>query len=122
MKFDYRNGLLYLPISVHYDSEITLTGIIDTGSAGTVVDVDCFNIDLLSCNARAVVVYGVGGSQEAFVQTVDFVKIGDSEVKDIEIEFCDLKDDFGFEAIIGSNLLDKLGAIIDYKQKEIFFA
>jgi hypothetical protein len=122
MKFDYRNGLLYLPISVHYDSEITLTGIIDTCSAGTVVDVDCFNIDLLSRNARAVVVYGVGGSQEAFVQTVDFVSIGDSRVKDIEIEFCDLKDDFGFEAIIGSNLLDKLGAVIDYQKKEIFFS
>lgn len=122
MKFDYRGGLLYLPITIHYDSETTLTGIIDTGSAGTVVDVDCFNIDYLSRNARAVVVHGVGGSQEAFVQTVEFVRIGEQKVEDIEIEFCDLKDDFGFEAIIGSNLLDKLGAIIDYPKREIFFS
>ncbi len=50
MKFEYRNGLLYLPISVRYDKLIELIGIIDTGSAGTAVDVDKFNIDLLSRN------------------------------------------------------------------------
>ena len=122
MKFDFRGGLLYLPISVFYDSCVELVGIIDTGSAGTVAEVDRFNIDFLSRNARIVTVCGVGGEQEAFAQTVSSVKIGGFEVKNFEIEFCDLKDDFGFEAIIGSDLLDKLGAIINFQKKEIEFA
>lgn len=121
MKFEYRNGLLYLPISVYYDSNIELIGIVDTGSGGTAVEVECFNIDLLSRNARAVTLWGVGGKQEAFAQTVSSVKIGQIEVKNFEIEFCDLKDDFGFDAVIGSNLLDKLGAVIDFQKREIEF-
>jgi hypothetical protein len=38
-----------------------------------------------------------------------------------EIEFRDLKDDFGFEAVIGSDLLDTLGAVINFQTKEIEF-
>ena len=122
MKFEFRGGLLYLPISVFYDSSIELIGIIDTGSGGTAVEVDRFNIDLLSRNARTVTLRGVGGKQDAFAQTVSSVKIGQHEAINFEIEFCDLKDDLGFEAVIGSDLLDKLGAIIDYQKKEIHFA
>jgi len=121
VKFEYRNGLLYLPISVYYDSNIELIGIVDTASGGTAVEVERFNIDLLSRNARAVTLWGVGGKQEAFAQTVSSVKIGQIEVKNFEIEFCDLKDDFGFDAVIGSNLLDKLGAVIDFQKREIEF-
>ena len=121
MKFEFRHGLLYLPVSIFYDSDIELTGIIDTGSGGTAVDVDRFNIDILSRNARAVTLRGLGGTQDAFVQTVTSIKIGHYEIKNFEIEFCDLKDDLGFEAVIGSDLLDRLGAVIDYQNKEIRF-
>jgi hypothetical protein len=48
MKFEIKDDLLYLPITIFYDREITFTGIIDTGSAGTVVEVDDVGIDLLS--------------------------------------------------------------------------
>lgn len=97
-------------------------GIIDTGSGGTAVEVDRFNINLLSRNARTVTLRGVGGKQDAFAQTVSSVRIGEFEAKDFEIEFCDLKDDFGFEAVVGSDLLDKLGAVIDYGKREINFS
>ena len=40
MKFEFRDGLLYLPLIVHYDVEVSLIGISDTGSAGTVVDIE----------------------------------------------------------------------------------
>jgi hypothetical protein len=122
MKFEYRNGLLYLPISVFYDTSVELIGIIDTGSAGTAVEVGRFNIDLLSRNGRAITLHGVGGTQDAFAQTVSSVRIGEFEARDFEIEFRDLKDDFGFEAVVGSDLLDKLGAVIDYGKREINFS
>lgn len=122
MKFEYRDGLLYLPISVSYDRSIELIGIIDTGSAGTAVNVDRFSIDLLSRNGRAITLHGVGGTQDAFIQTVSSVKIGTFEAKNFELEFCDIEEHFGFEAIIGSNLLDALNAVIDYGKREINFS
>ncbi len=122
MKFEYREGLLYLPLTVSYNSEITLNGIIDTGSAGTVVEVEDFSIELLSRDGCMVTMIGVGGIQEAFAQTVSQVSIGEFSVKNLEIEFSNLKEDFGFSAIIGSNLLDALQAVIDYSKREIHFS
>ncbi len=121
MKFKLRGGLLYLPVSIVYESQVELIGIIDTGSAGTVVEIDRFDIDLLSRNARVITMCGVGGTQEAFAQTVSKISIGNALVENFELEFCDLKEDFGSEAIIGSDLLDKLGAVIDYDNREISF-
>ena len=121
MKFEFRNGLLYLPLSICYDGLVELIGIIDTGSAGTAVDVSRFNIDLLSRNGRSITLHGVGGTQDAFVQTVTRVTVGGFEANDFEIEFCDLKDSFGFEAIIGGDLLMALGAVIDYTACDISF-
>lgn len=121
MRFEIRDDLLYLPITIFYDREITFSGIIDTGSAGTVVEVDDVSIDFLSRNARPIRMVGVGGIQEGFAQTLSSVSLGGFSVKDFEIEFCNLKDDFGFDAIIGSNLLKALGAVIDYNTCEISF-
>lgn len=121
MKFEIKDDLLYLPITIFYDREITFTGIIDTGSAGTVVEVDDVSIDHLSRNARPIRMVGVGGIQEGFAQTLSSVSLGEFSVKDFEIEFCNLREDFGFDAIIGSNLLKALGAVIDYTTCEITF-
>ena len=64
---------------------------------------------------------GVGGRQEVISQPVPKVSIGGIDVPNYEIQFCDLWDDFEFEAIIGSDLLEKLGAVIDYPNREIVF-
>ena len=122
MKFEYRDGLLYLPISVFYDRSTELIGIVDTGSASTAVEVEEFNVDLLSRGGRMVTRVGVGGFQESFAQTVSQVSIGEFSVENFEIDFCNLKDDFGFSAIIGSDLLDALDAVIDYGKREINFS
>ncbi len=42
-------------------------------------------------------------------------------IPDFDVQFCDLVDQFQFEAIIGSELLEKLGAVIDYPKREITF-
>lgn len=111
MKFEYRRGLLYIPISILYDTSIELMALIDTGSAGTAINVNRFNIDLLSRNGQSITLHGIGGTQDAFVQTVSSVKVGSFSVNEFEVEFCDIEAErFGFEAIIGSNLFDALKA------------
>jgi hypothetical protein len=64
---------------------------------------------------------GVGGIQEGFAQVLSRVSLGDFSVEDFEVEFCNLRENFGFNAIIGSNLLKALGAVIDYTNCEITF-
>ena len=122
MKFELVGGLLYAELSIFYESEVKLFAIIDTGSAGTAVDIDKFNINPHRLGSRLVEIVGVGGCQDVICQPVSKLKIGGIEVFNYEIQFCDLWDQFQFEAIIGSELLDKLGAIIDYPKQEIVFA
>jgi hypothetical protein len=121
VKFEIVGSLLYSEISVFYESEKTLLAMIDTGSAGTVADIDKFNIDPHRLGSRIVDIVGVGGRQEVLAQTVSKLGIGGVEVANYEIQFCDLWNQFKFEAIIGSDLLEKLGAIIDYPAREIVF-
>jgi hypothetical protein len=122
VKFELIGGLIYVPISINYTDQINLHGIIDTGSAGTVVDINKFDINLLAEDAKVITIRGVGGTQEAFVQKVSSVSLGPKTLKDFEIEFCDLYDEFGLDAIIGGDLLLETGAVIDYSKQEISFS
>ena len=94
---------------------------IDTGSAGTAADIDRFNIDPLMPGSKIVGITGVGGYQDVISQPVSKLSIGGIEVPNFEIQFCDLWDQFQFEAIIGSKLLEMLGAVIDFPKREIVF-
>jgi hypothetical protein len=121
VNFEIVGGLLYAELSVFYESEVKLLAIIDTGSAGTAVDIDKFNINPHRLGSRLVEIVGVGGCQEVICQPISKLKIGGVEVINYEVQFCDLWNQFKFEAIIGSELLDHLGAIIDYTKREIVF-
>lgn len=120
-KFEIVSGLLLTKLSVFYESEVELTAMIDTGSAGTAVDIDKFPFDPMRAASRIVSLVGIGGRQEVIAQFVAGVEIGKQRVLDYEIQFCDLWERFQFEAIIGSDLLERLGATIDYPNREIRF-
>ena len=122
MKFEIKIGLLYAPISITYndDSElVSLNAMIDTGSAGTAVDIDRFNIDVLKPGSEMINLIGIGGRQEAIKQVVSRVGFGETELTNFEIQFCDLWDKYGFEAIVGGDVLEKLNAVIHYPYREI---
>ncbi len=121
MKFEYDGGLLYAELSILHGSEVKLRAMIDTGSAGTAVDIDRFQVDLHMPGSELVYIAGVGGRQEVISQTVSKLSIGDIDIPNYKVQFCDLWDQFQFEAIIGSELLEMLGAVIDYPKREIVF-
>lgn len=126
MKFEYVGGLLYAELSVFHGSEIIgsevkLRAMIDTGSAGTAADIDRFQIDPLLPGSQIVGTTGVGGSQDVISQPVAKLSIGGVHVLNYQVQFCDLWDQSQFEAIIGSDLLEMLGAVIDFPEREITF-
>ena len=76
MKIIERDGLIFLPITLKYGSKVYNINdcILDTGSAGTVID-----IDLIQFNPKIPAVlkrlHGIGGHQDVVAQNVDFVRI-----------------------------------------------
>lgn len=120
-EFKLRSGLIYMPLSLVYGNvRLSLSAIVDTGSAGTAIDINL--IQLERCRpSRIVEISGIGGSQDVVIQDVEELEFCDQIVKSFPIEFGDIESTFGFNAIVGSDLLDAIGAVIDYKQHQIFF-
>ena len=122
MKLDWRSGLIYLPVAVTYKERLQFEAIVDTGSAGTVFDIDLFDIELLTRNPRIIKIVGVGGAQDVLQQTVEEISIGAISIEKFPAQFGDLENAFGIKGIIGGDTLNYLGAIIDYQAKEILFS
>lgn len=121
MKFEYVGGLLYTELSIFHGSEVKLRAMIDTGSAGTAADIDRFRINPHMPGSRIIGVTGVGGYQDVISQPVSKLSIGGVDIPNYRVQFCDLWNQYKFEAIIGSELLEQLGAVIDYPKREINF-
>lgn len=119
MKFELSERLIIVPLIVSYrGTEIQANALVDTGSAGTAVDINLVKLDR-RCPARIVEITGVGGRQDVIIHKTDNISFCGAQVTDFEVEFGDISSHFGFDAIIGADLLDFLGVCIDYKRREI---
>ncbi len=121
IRFEIRGGLLYVPISIrHCEQQSTLNSIVDTGSAGSAVDTNCLRPNF-ERDARFAEIVGVGGRQPALIQSVDRIAIGDLCLEDFPIEFADLENSFGVQAILGNDILVRYGALINYQANTLSF-
>jgi hypothetical protein len=117
--FELSEGLIIMPLSVVYGrTEVHARALVDTGSGGTAVDINLVELDR-RCPARIVEIAGVGGKQDVIIHKADAINFCGVKVSDFEVEFGDITSSFGFDAIVGSDLLDFLGVCIDYEQREI---
>ena len=122
IQFELVDGLIVVPAFFYYrQSEIVANCLVDTGSAGTAVDIDLVKLDY-SRPSRIVEIAGIGGNQEVVIQRIDNVDFCKRQVKNFEVQFGDIASKFGFNAIIGSDLLNALGVCIDYERKEILLS
>ncbi len=123
MKFKFRDGLIWVSIELVYEGKsCTINNcIIDTGSGTTAVDIDFveFNYRKPALVKRLL---GIGGgTQEVVSQPVDKLKVGQVELKNIEIEFGDLQEELGINGFIGNDILSRFTITIDYSQEHIDF-
>ena len=119
IKFELSRGLILLPLSVRYNGiQLDLKALVDTGSGGTALDINLVSLNR-HCQSRIVEVAGVGGNQDVIIHQTESVKFCGYTVSKFEVEFGDIASKFGFDAIVGSDLLDRLGICINYKQHEI---
>lgn len=121
MKFELKKGLIWIPILLNYEGkQIKIEKcILDTGSATTAIDIDFvdFNYQKPSLIRR---LCGLGGgTQEVICQKADSLTIGNTELEDIEIEFGDIKEDFGIHGFLGNDILKQFTLTINFLNQEI---
>ncbi len=92
----------------------------DTGSAGTIIDVDLipFNPKIPSILKR---LHGIGGHQDVVAQPVDFIQIENCLLENILVEFGDIKNSYSINGILGTNLLRFMNLYLNFNQQEIEF-
>lgn len=116
MKFEFRQGLIWVPVILQFEGKLVEVDdcILDTGSASTAIDIDLveFNYHKPAYLKR---LRGLGGgTQEVVSQKIDLFQIGNQPFHNIEIEFGDIKADFGINGFIGTDILSRLNFIVDF--------
>jgi hypothetical protein len=124
MKFDLRNGLIWISIQIEYEGEnIDIDNcILDTGSATTAVDMDLveFNYKKPSFVKRLV---GIGGgTQEVINQEVNKITIDHKSLENVEIEFGDIQADLGINGFIGTDILRHFDIDIKFSTQEVYLS
>ena len=126
MKIEYREGLLFISIDLVYQSRRkTINNIvIDTGASETIISSDIVeDLDIFADpNDKIVSYYGVGGSMHnAFVKTIDEIKIGESKIKKAKVDFglIDINDEIN--GLLGLDILIDTKVIIDLKNMILKF-
>jgi len=124
MKICVHDGLPFTKVllkhqgkSVEADRVLT-----DSGSAGTVFDVDKLaKIDLLPESDDVIrTVFGIGGTEFVVEKNIDQISLMSLELKNFPIEIGSV--DYGFEmkGILGFNFLVRTKAVIDLGQLRIY--
>lgn len=121
MKFEFKNGLVWLPIQIKYSGKLIEISncILDTGSASTAIDIDCIDFDYQK-PAKIRRLFGIGnGTQEVVSQTVESLRLDNTIIKGVAIEFGNFKSKIGIDGFIGNDILSNFKLSIDYINKTI---
>jgi hypothetical protein len=115
IKFEIARGLLFVPVIVQQGKHTaSVKFIIDTGAAGSAIDISCLRPDF-SRPSRFAEISGVGGSDSVLIQDVDVIQFGAIRLEGIALQFSDLENSFGVQGIIGNNILNTFKADINYE-------
>lgn len=104
--------------------------LVDTGAGTSLLHLESAHRAKCEVGPLTEVVYGVAGETEAGWTDVPTLTFGESGFKDIQILAADLAEDLTPEEravdntedmLLGADLLERLEAVIDYRERRIFF-
>jgi hypothetical protein len=121
LNFRFVHGLIFMSIDVVYEGKTIKIDncILDTGSATTAVDIDLIDFNYRKPSEIKRLIGIGGGSQEVIAQSVDGIQINGKTLKNIQLEFGDLKEALGINGFIGNDVLSLFEVSISYKRQEI---
>jgi hypothetical protein len=121
MKFEFKDGLIWIPVFLEYEGkQIKIERcILDTGSSTTAIDIDFVDLNYQKPSfIRRLCGLG-GGTQEVVCQKIDNLRIGKTELKEIEIEFGNIEEGFGIQGFIGNDVLRRFTFTINFINQDI---
>ncbi len=121
MKFEFKDGLIWIPVSLEYEGkQITIERcILDTGSSTTAVDIDFVELNYQKPSFIRQLCGLGGGTQEVVCQKADSLTVGETKLKDIEIEFGDIEEGFGIHGFVGNDVLRRFTLTINFLNQNI---
>ncbi|OXM82454.1 aspartyl protease family protein [Paenibacillus rigui] len=121
MKIHLTNGLpiVSFPLSFNNTSIFLNNVLLDTGCSTTIFDTDVvepIGLDIDFINGKSVRMYGVGGQSElCYQQVVSCLGIDNIILKNFTIQLGLTKEPYGFDAILGVDILFSFGLKIDFE-------
>lgn len=125
MKFSLYRGLPYIKVELWHNNRSCLFSrvLLDTGSATSI-----FSSDLLGeINVRPNDgdklrrIQGVGGYEYVVEKTIDAIVCDNAKILNYPVQLGELDYGQGIQAIIGTDILNHMNAIIDYKNQTLTF-
>ncbi len=122
MKFDFKNGLIWVSINLEYEGKDKKIEncILDTGSATTALDIDLVEFNYRKSSTVKRLIGIGGGTQEVISQQVEKITIDQIPIENIEVEFGDIQADLGINGFIGNDTLKNFDISIKFSIKELF--
>ena len=125
MDFELRSDLPFIGLTLVYRAtQFEVNDVlIDTGSATTLFASDCLSrFEIVPQSGDKIrKITGVGGSEYVIEKRIDAIIVGDTVIKDVCIEIGEMDYGFTINGILGSALLAKARATINYKNNTITF-
>ena len=121
MKIELINGLPITSLPLSYSGKTILLNniLLDTGCSITIFDTDSvepIGLDIDFINGKSVRMYGVGGQSElCYQQVISNLYLNDLVLNNFMIQLGLTKEPYGFDAILGVDILYSFGLKIDFK-------
>jgi hypothetical protein len=126
MNIELINGLPIVSFPLTYNNQTILLNnvLLDTGCSTTIFDtdvVDQIGLEIDFINGRSVRMFGVGGQSElCYQQEISNLEIDNLSLKSFNIQLGITKDSYGFEAILGIDIMLYFGFKIDFVNLKVF--
>ncbi|WP_411344195.1 hypothetical protein ACE3MZ_21865 [Paenibacillus sp. WLX1005] len=125
MNINMINGLPVVSLKLTYGENVHVLErvLLDTGCSTTIFDTDAVQpiglyIDFIQ--GQSVRMYGVGGQSElCYQQPVSGLYIDDLKLEEFTIQLGITRDTYGFDAILGVDILLHYGMVIDFKNLKV---
>jgi hypothetical protein len=126
MNIELINGLPIVSFPLTYNNQTILLNnvLLDTGCSTTIFDtdvVDQIGLEIDFINGRSVRMFGVGGQSElCYQQEISNLEIDNLSLQSFNIQLGITKDSYGFEAILGIDIMLYFGFKIDFVNLKVF--
>jgi hypothetical protein len=123
MRLDLRHDLPFVSIALTYrGSTLVLQDVlVDTGSGTTILSADAVAAVGLVPEPTDILrtLRGVGGREVVFTRVVDVIQLDTTTIDKPLVEIGGMDYGFAISGILGTDLLQRTGAVIDFKRQVI---